>query len=125
VLRSTASSGSELKSKRRSRVSHQGVFQAAAITRRWCAMARLQLLSLAMAGGSSKGRNQPGLHPTGAAQCRQAHRAITVAQNTVEWRYYASEQRLGFSSVFAKIPHEGSPIYRGFAPRSCVTRIQP
>jgi hypothetical protein len=38
---------------------------------------------------------------------------------------YAWERRLGFSLVFAKIPHEGLPICRGFAPRSCVIRIQP
>jgi hypothetical protein len=116
VLQSTASSGSELKSKRRSRGSHHGVFRAVATTGRWRAMARLRLLSLAMAGGSSKGQNGPSLHQTGAAQHRQAHRAVTVAKNTVEWRCYAWELRLGFSSVFTKIPHEGSPICRGFVP---------
>jgi hypothetical protein len=116
-LQSTTSSGSELKSKRRSRGSHKVVFRATAITGRWCATVRLQLLSSIMVGGSSKGQNRPGLHQTGPAQCRQARRAVTVAQHTVEW--------LGFSSVFAKIPHEGSPIDRGFAPRLCGTRIQP
>jgi hypothetical protein len=125
ALRSMTSSGSELKSKRRSRGSHQGVFWAAAITERWCMMARLQLLSSVMVGGSSKGWNRSGLHETGVAQCRQARRAVTMAQNTVEWWRYAWERRLGFSSVFTKIQLDGSLIYRGFAPRSCVTRIQP
>jgi hypothetical protein len=54
----------------------------------------------------------------GVAKRRQARRAVTVAQNTVEWRRYEWEWWLGFSSVFAKIPHEGLPIYRGFAPRN-------
>jgi hypothetical protein len=125
ALRSTVSSGSQLKSKRRSRDSCQGVFAAAAINGRWHVTARLQLLSSAMVGGSSKGWNGLGLHQTSAAQHRQAHQVVTVAQNTVEWWRYAWEQWLGFSSVFTKIPHEGSPIYRCFAPRSCVTRIQP
>jgi hypothetical protein len=102
ALRPTAPSGSELKSKLRSRGSHQGVFQAAAVTGRWHAMARIQPLSSAMAGGSSKGRNQLGHHQTGAAQRQQARRAVIVTQNTVERRCYAWEQRLGFSSVYAK-----------------------
>jgi hypothetical protein len=87
-----ATRGSELKSKRRSRGSHQGVFWAAAITERWCMMARLQLLSSVMAGGSSKGWNRSGLHETGVAQRRQARRAVTMAQNTVEWWRYAWER---------------------------------
>jgi hypothetical protein len=89
------------------------------------ATAMLQLLSPAMARGSSKGQNRLGLHQTGAAQSRQARQAVTVAQNIIEWQCYAWERRLGFSSVFSKVPHKGSPIYRGFAPRSCITRIQP
>jgi hypothetical protein len=88
----------------------KGVFRVVAVTERWHATARIQLLSSAMAGGSSKGWNQLGLHQTGGAQRRQAHRAVTMAQNTVEWRRYAWEWRLGFSLVFTKIPHEGLPI---------------
>jgi hypothetical protein len=34
-------------------------------------------------------------------------------------------QRLGFDSDFARIPLEGLPNYRGFAPRSCAARIRP
>jgi hypothetical protein len=60
----------------------------------------------------------------GAAQRRHARRVVTVAQNTVEWWRYVRKWRLGFSLVFAKIPHEGSPIYSSFAPQLCVTRIQ-
>jgi hypothetical protein len=116
ALRPTAPSGSELKSKWRMRGSHQGVFHAAAVTRRWRAMARIKPLSLAMAGGSSKGQNKLGLCQMGEAQRRQAHRAVAMAQNTIERRRYAWERRLGFSSVFAKILHEGLAIYRGFAP---------
>jgi hypothetical protein len=79
----------------------------------------------AMAGGSSMGPFQLGLHQTGAAQRRQARRAVFVAQNTIErWRY-VWERWLEFSSDFARIPHEGLPIYRGFAPRSCIARIRP
>jgi hypothetical protein len=120
-----APSGSELKSKRRSRGSHQGVFRAATVTERWREMTRIQPLSSTMVGGSSKGRNQPGLHQTGAAQCQEARRAVTVAQNTVERQRYAWKRQLGFSSVFAKIPLEGLPIYSGFAPQSCIARIRP
>jgi hypothetical protein len=75
-------------------------------------------------GGSSKGQNRPGLHQTGMAQHWQACHAVTVAQNTVELWHCVQKRRLGFSSVSQKIPHEGLPIYRGFAPRSCVTLIQ-
>jgi hypothetical protein len=86
-------------------------------------MARLWLWSLMMVGGSSKGWNQPGLHQTGTIRRRQARREVTVAQNTVEWRRFVRKRRLGFSSVFAKIPHDSSPMYRGFACRSHATRI--
>jgi hypothetical protein len=65
VLRLTSPSGSELKSKRRSRGSHQGVFRAVAVTERWRVTARIQPLSSALAGGSSKGWNQSGLRQTG------------------------------------------------------------
>jgi hypothetical protein len=86
ALWSMASSGSKLKSKHWMRGSHQGVLRAATIIGRWRTTARLQLLSSAMAGGGSKGWNGPSLHQMGVAQRRQAHRAITVAQNTVEWQ---------------------------------------
>jgi hypothetical protein len=95
------------------------------VTGRWRAAARTQLFLSAMVGGRSKGPFELGLHQMGAAQRRQAHRAVTVAQNTVERQRYAWEQRLGFSLDFARIPHEGLPIYRGFIPRSCVAWIQP
>jgi hypothetical protein len=75
-------------------------------------------------GGSSKGHNQHGLHQTGITQRRQARRVVVVAQNTVEWRRFVRKRCLGFSSVFAKISHDSSPIYRGFACRSRTTRIQ-
>jgi hypothetical protein len=74
-------------------------------------------------GRELQGMESAGFCETGATRRRQARRAVTVAQNTVEWRRYEQKRRLGFSSVFTKIPHEGSPIYRGFAPRSCATRI--
>jgi hypothetical protein len=61
----------------------------------------------------------------GVAHRWQARRVVVVAQNIVERRRYVLEQRLGFSSDFARILHEGLPIYRGFAPRSCVARIRP
>jgi hypothetical protein len=125
VLRPKASSSSELKSMRGSRGSHQGVFRAAVVTKRWRAVARIQLLSSAMARRTSKGRNQSGLRQMGAAQHRQAQRAVVVAQNTTKRRRYVCDQWLGFSSVFAKIPNESLPIYRWFAPRSCVARIRP
>jgi hypothetical protein len=48
-----------------------------------------------------------------------------MAQNIVEKQRYAWEWRLGFSLDFARIPHEGLPIYTGFAPRSCVAMIRP
>jgi hypothetical protein len=90
-----------------------------AVTGRWRAATRTQLLLSTMVGESSKGPFQLVLHQMGAAQRRQARQVVVVAQNTVERR------RIWFSSDFARIPHEGLPIYGGFAPRSCVARIQP
>jgi hypothetical protein len=58
------------------------------------------------------------------ARRRQAGCVVIVAQNTVEWRHVVRKRRLGFSLVFAKIPHDSSPIYRGFACRSRATRIR-
>jgi hypothetical protein len=69
-----------------------------------------------MVGGIFNGRFQLGLRQMSAAQRQQAHRVVIVAQNTIERRSYAWEQWLGFSLVFAKVPYEGLPIYRGFAP---------
>jgi hypothetical protein len=104
--------------------SHLERSQPVGVSERRCVMARLQLWSSMMAGGSSKGWNQLGLHQIGAARCRQAHREVAMAQNTVEWWRFVRKQRLGFSSVFAKIPHDSSLIYRGFACRSHTTRIR-
>jgi hypothetical protein len=125
ALRPTISGGSELKSKRGSRGPHQEVLRAMAHTGSWRAVEwTLPLLSV-MVGGSSKGPFQLGLHQTVVAQRRQARQAVIVAQNTVERRHYAWERWLWLSSDFARILHEGLPIYRGFAPRSCVARIRP
>jgi hypothetical protein len=101
-----------------------GKVSAVGVSERWCVMARLQLWSSMMAGGSSKGWNQLGLHQTGVAWRRQARREVAMAQNTVEWWRFVWKQQLGFSSVFAKIPHDSSLIYRGFACRSRTTRIR-
>jgi hypothetical protein len=74
-------------------------------------------LVLGIGGRELRGVESIGSSPNGVAQYRQAHLAVIVAQNIVKrWRY-AWEWRLGFSSVFAKIPREGLLIYRGFAPR--------
>jgi hypothetical protein len=59
---------------------HQEVFWATAVTERWRAVARTQLLPSAMAGGGSKGLLQLGLRQTGAAQRQQAHRGVAVAK---------------------------------------------
>jgi hypothetical protein len=67
-----------------------------------------------MVTGSSSGSPITGRALTGAVDLGEDSGMVVSAREPAYQCDGKVGQRLGLGLVFAKIPHEGSPIYRGF-----------
>jgi hypothetical protein len=65
--------------------------------------------------GSSGASPTTGRAPTGSVDLREASGMAGLVWEAAHRRDREVGRWLELGSVFAKIPHKGSPIYRGFA----------